>query len=40
MSLFSLTMLIGSMKSVEPVALWSWTMPGKLDLYSAFTGRQ
>ena len=39
-SLFNLMMAMGSIKRVEPVADWSWTMPWKLLLYSAFTGRQ
>ena len=35
----SCTMLKGSIKSVTPVLLSSWTMPWKAFLYSAFTGK-
>ena len=31
---------IGSIKSVDPVADWSWTIPANWLLYSARTGRQ
>ena len=37
-SLLSSTTAIGSMKSVAPVADWSWTMPGKRERYSCLTG--
>ena len=39
-SLFSLMIAIGSIKSVDPVADWSWTIPANWLLYSARTGRQ
>ena len=38
MLLFSSTTAAGSIKSVAPLALVSWTMPGMLLRYSAFTG--
>ena len=39
-SLFRRTATSGSMKTVEPVELWSCTTPGSFDLYSLFTARQ
>ena len=38
MLLLSSTTAAGSMKRVAPLELVSWTMPGKLPRYSAFTG--